>query len=330
MLPALTTTSSLLPLASFKTVYDVPAVEKRLKELTRDASEGLRSTYEQMIQQGGERLSIKPSTLPDFDELVDELPNFAEPLDDVKKQLALVTGSRDRLEVTPMLLLGEPGIGKTHFAKRLAELLGTETALIPMNAMTAGWILSGASSQWKHAKPGKVFEAVVRGRYSNPVLVVDEIDKAAGAAQYDPLGALYGLLEHDTACEFTDEFAEVPVDCSEIVWVATANDASAIPEPILNRMNVYEIDSPDEAGVRRIARNLYRELRNGHDWGQRFPEEPAEALLDALAGSRPREIRRLLAGAFGAARLAGRDEVQPDDLALPRLKRRQKIGFTQA
>ena len=77
-------------------------------------------------------------------------------------------------------------------------------SLVPMSSMTAGWLLSGASSQWKGAKPGKVFEALVDGEYANPVIVVDEIDKASSDAQYDPLGALYSLLEHDTAQNFTD------------------------------------------------------------------------------------------------------------------------------
>jgi len=66
-----------------------------------------------------------------------------------------------------------------------------------------------------------------------------------GDHQYDPLGSLYTLLERDTASEFIDEFAEVAIDASDVVWIATANDARAIPEPILNRMNVYSIDAPD-------------------------------------------------------------------------------------
>jgi len=102
-----------------------------------------------------------------------------------------------------------------------------------MSSLTAGWVLSGASSQWKGARPGKIFETLVDGAYANPVMVVDEIDKARGEHAYDPLGALYGLLEHDTAGTFTDEFAEVSIDASQVIWVATANDDRAIPEPIL-------------------------------------------------------------------------------------------------
>ena len=108
-----------------------------------------------------------------------------------------------------MLLLGPPGVGKTHFARELAQLLGTGMGFISMSSLTAGWVLSGASSQWKGARPGKVFETLVDGQYANPVMVVDEIDKAGGEHAYDPLGALYSLLEHDTAGRFTDEFAEV-------------------------------------------------------------------------------------------------------------------------
>src|SRR5206468_9581908 len=178
-------------------------------------------------------------------------------LDDAKRHVAPSQDAPDGLEITPMLLLGPPGIGKTHFARQLAELLGTGMSLVPMSSMTAGWLLSGASSQWKGAKPGKVFEALVEGQYANPVIVVDEIDKASADAQYDPLGALYGLLEHDTAESFIDEFAEVAIDASQVIWIMTANDDRCIPEPILNRMNVFQIDAPSHDQARTIARNLY-------------------------------------------------------------------------
>lgn len=218
-------------------------------------------------------------------------------------------------------------MGKTHFARQIAELLGTGMTLVPMSSMTAGWLLSGSSSQWKGAKPGKVFEALVDGEYANPVIVVDEIDKAGGDQQYDPLGSLYTLLERDTASAFVDEFAEVAIDASEVVWIATANDARSIPEPILNRMNVYGIEPPDADGSRRIAASIYRDLRNEHSWGRLFPAELDADALDRLAKLKPREMRRVMLTAFGNAKLAGRHEVLADDVSDDRVLRKARIGF---
>lgn len=327
--PAISTRPA-ISIAGFKDVYHVPRVEEALNELQdlgSGANDALKATYIRMIKAGGQRFTIKPSSLPDIDALIDELPNFAEPLEDIRRQLALCLSSDDPLDLEPMLLLGDPGIGKTHFARRLAKLLGTGYSFIGMSSLTAGWILSGASAQWKNAKPGKVFDALVNGDYANPVIVVDEIDKSGGDQQYDPLGSLYTLLEHDTACEFVDEFAEVPIDASDVVWVATANDARSIPEPILNRMNVYTIDPPDAEGARRIAASIYCELRDEHAWGRQFPEALGADALDRLARLKPREMRRVMLAAFGNAKLAGRTEVLAEDITEERIAKKPRIGF---
>lgn len=317
-----------LPVAQVRNVYSTQDVERRLAKLPEREYENLRSTYQRMLERGPERFQVKPSGVPTMAALYDELPNFTDALDDVKRHLALAQDSRDGLEVTPMLLLGAPGIGKTHFARKLAELLGTGMSLVPMSSMTAGWLLSGSSSQWKGARPGKVFEALVDGQYANPVIVVDEIDKASSDAQYDPLGALYSLLEHDTAQTFTDEFAEVAIDASQVIWITTANDARGIPEPILNRMNVFEIEAPSHEAALQIARNLYQSIRAEHDWGRLFSPEPGDDVLEQLAALAPREMRRALMTAFGNARLARRDEIAPDDM--PRASTdKSRMGFVQ-
>lgn len=319
--------SPTIPVAGFKDVYDVAAVERALQDLPQTANEALRSLYEKMLRVGGQRFSVKPSGLPDLQPLFDELPNFGEVLEHIRRQLALCVDSSDDVELQPILLLGGPGIGKTHFARRVSQLLGTGHGFVPMSSLTAGWVLSGASSQWKNAKPGKVFDTFLNGDYANPVMVVDEIDKASADGQYDPLGALYELLETQTAARFTDEFAEIPIDASSAVWFATANEASRIPEPLLNRMNVYEIHAPDAAGSARIARSLYREIRESHDWGRRFPETPSGSVVEKLALLTPREMRRAVQAAFGSAKVSGRDELRPEDIDLQRGSRKSRIGF---
>ena len=113
-----------------------------------------------------------------------------------------------------------------------------------------------------------------------------------------------------------------------MIWVATANEERAIPDPILNRMNVFEVQAPDADAARAIALRLYRGLRAEHDWGRRFDETPSEGVLERLAGLAPREMRRAWMTAFGNARLAGRSSVEMADLPDANT-RRSPIGFVQ-
>jgi ATP-dependent Lon protease len=92
-------------------------------------------------------------------------------------------------------------------------------------------------------------------------------------------------------------------------------------------MNVYEIEAPDAEGSARIAQSLYCEIRAAHDWGRRFPEAPSGGVIEKLAQLTPREMRRAVQSAFGNAKVAGRNELAPEDVDLPRNGRKSRIGF---
>jgi ATP-dependent Lon protease len=317
---------SAIPLADLQSIYSVADVGRARDDGAARRNEGLKSWYDRMCELGGSRYIIKPSTASAVDDLYDASPNFARVVDDLRKFLALAVAGNEAVQFTPMLLLGEPGLGKTYFAKKLAQALSTGFEFVSMSSLTAGWVLTGASAQWHNARPGKVAQTLIEGEYANPVVVLDEVDKAGGDARYDPLGALYSLLEPDTAAHFKDEFIDVDMDASHILWVATANDESVIPEPILNRMNVYSIDRPDADGSRRIALAVYRDILDAHNWP--FPVEPSESVIDRLASVPPRDMRKLLLDAFGTAQLANREYLVPEDIDAKKLcGRRARVGF---
>src|SRR5436190_2979296 len=276
---------TMIPLADLQPIYSVTDVDRALGDGAARRNEGLKSWYDRMRELGGSRYIIKPSTTAAVDELCEKSPNFVNVIDDLRKYLALAVAGNEAVQFTPILLLREPGLGKTYFAKRLAQALGTGFEFVSMSSLTAGWVLTGASAQWNNARPGKVAHTLIDGEFANPVVVLDEIDKAGGDSRYDPMGALYTLLERDTAAHFKDEVIDVDMDASHILWVATANDESTIPEPILNRMNVYVVEPPDADGARSIALAIYHEILDAHRWP--FPDEPSESVLDRLSALPP-------------------------------------------
>ncbi|MDZ7583324.1 MAG: AAA family ATPase, partial [Thiobacillus sp.] len=130
----------------------------------------------------------------------------------------------------------------------------------------------------------------------------------------DPLGALYGLLEPHMAKRFRDEAVTLPMDASHILWVATANDAANIPEPLMSRMTVFEIPLPSEEQTASIARCIWKNLRETSAWGPYLNAKLADAVIDRLRGESPRSMSKLLTGAAGRAVINKRVTLKPEDV----------------
>lgn len=314
-----------ITIAHTRPVYDLAQVQGAM-----DRSQGrlpeLDAFYERMLDSGADRFVTKPSSTDAFDDLYEECPNFEEVLDDLSRYLGLALAGNASVNVMPVLLLGEPGVGKTHFGKRLAHAIGTEFEFISMNALSAGFIISGSSATWKGAKCGKVAEKLVRGQYANPVMLLDEVEKASGSTQSDPLAALYQLLEPETSRNFRDEFIDVDIDASQIFWVMTANSTDGIPAPLLSRMAVYEVPAPNREQAWGIAQRIYEGLLSELKLKQ-MALDLSDSVLDRLATICPRDMRKVLLDALGFAVAAGRDEVLVEDIRQRQHGTRQRIGF---
>jgi ATP-dependent Lon protease len=314
-----------ITLAHTCAVYDLIEVQEAL-DRSRGRSPELEAFYERMLETGADRFVTTPSSIDALDPLFEECPNFDEVLDDLARYLRLAHAGNKGFNVMPILLLGGPGVGKTHFAKRLARVMQTECELISMNALSAGFVITGSSASWRGAKCGKVAERLVRGKYANPVVVLDEVEKATGSSQSDPLAALYQLLEPETSKAFRDEFIDVDLDASRIFWVLTANSTEGIPAPLLNRMAVYEVPAPtlaQAAGIaQRMVRGLVREMNLSG-----FDDALEDAVLDKLAPVSPRDLRKTLLDALGYAVADGRGYVTVADIRLRTVPGKGRIGF---
>ena len=114
------TMNPVIPLADLQPIYSVADVGKARDDGSAHGNEGLKSWYDRMCELGGSRYIIKPSTVAAVDDLYEASPNFGAVVDDLRKFLALAVAGNEAVQFTPILLLGEPGLGKTYFAKKLA------------------------------------------------------------------------------------------------------------------------------------------------------------------------------------------------------------------
>lgn len=251
--------------------------------------------------------------------------NFNSVIDFISGSLEVSLLKDGAVRMTPILLSGPPGIGKTVFAEALATWINSGFQIIRYDSAQSGSETSGSSSFWSNAQPGKVFECLTQGGkgYANPVFFLDELDKAPQNASYDPLGPLHGLLD-DSARHFEDLCFPLRIDASHIIYIAACNDVQRIPAPLRSRFRHFEIDITPGQGksiAYRIAHELVLEL------GLLRPNFEIDLVcFDMLAKHSPRKIRQILLEAIGRALSQDRKRVEVSDLVLHESSK-PRVGF---
>ncbi|MCT7307138.1 AAA family ATPase [Ralstonia wenshanensis] len=250
--------------------------------------------------------------------------NLREPIQKLKIDLTLAGAMRAKdFRVRPILLAGEPGIGKTLFALKLAEVLGVPMRKWSAGSAQASFQLTGGDTAFRSARPGMIFEMLAKGSSATPVLVLDEVDKIGADVRYPVTPVLLDLLEAETASTFQDTFLRMPFDASRIICVLTANDLDAVPPALLSRVDVFDVRVPEPEQRLEIILAEAQRLRRATGRRIELDIQAAEALAERIDLDL-RKTHRLVLDAFATAMASGKFIAVP---VMPRRVGSQSIGF---
>lgn len=206
----------------------------------------------------------------------------------------------------PLCLVGPPGTGKSHLARLVGSLAGTGVRTLDLGGVSDNRTLEGTARGWNNTQPCWPAVAMAQTRTANPVLVLEEVDKAGGSAQNGaPLATLLTMLERETGRSYWDKCLLAEVDLSHCCWILTCNDADLLPPMLRSRLDIVRIDGPQARDFHAVLAALI--LAAAADWGvpqssmPGLPERAVTVLRDAFARTRSvRTLRRNLERVLGA------------------------------